>query len=61
MCLVVALYFSKGRMALELNLQNNPNMNKILIVDKNNVKVSGWKKKESIVKFIKKEIENKLK
>ena len=41
--------------------QKNPNMNKILIVDKNNVKVSGWKKKESIVKFIKKEIENKLK
>ena len=41
--------------------QKNPNMNKVLIVDKNNVKVSGWKKKESIIKFIKKEIENKLK
>ena len=41
--------------------QKNPNMNKVLIVDKNNVRVSGWKKKESIVKFIKKEIENKLK
>ena len=41
--------------------QKNPNMNKVLIVDKNNVKISGWKKKESIVKFIKKEIENKLK
>ncbi|MCE2614704.1 MAG: bifunctional phosphopantothenoylcysteine decarboxylase/phosphopantothenate--cysteine ligase CoaBC [Nitrosopumilus sp. (ex Thoosa mismalolli)] len=41
--------------------QKNPNMNKVLIVNKNNVRVSGWKKKESIVKFIKKEIENKLK
>ena len=34
--------------------QKNPSMNKVLIVDKKNVKVSGWKKKESIVKFIKK-------
>lgn len=41
--------------------QKNPNMNKVLIVEKNNVKVTGWKKKEFIVKFIKKEIENKLK
>lgn len=41
--------------------QKNPNMNKVLIIDKNNVKVSGWKKKEDIVKFIRKQIENKLK
>lgn len=41
--------------------QKNSHMNKVLIVDKNNVKVSCWKKKESIVKFIKKEIEHKLK
>ncbi len=41
--------------------QKNPSMNKVLIIDKNYVKISGWKKKESIVKFIKKEIENKLK
>lgn len=41
--------------------QKNPNMNKVLIVDKNNVKASGWKKKEDVVKFIKKEIEDKLK
>ena len=41
--------------------QKNPNMSKVLIVDKNNAKASGWKKKEDIVKFIKKEIEDKLK
>ena len=41
--------------------QKNSSMNKVLIVDKNNVKISSCKKKESIVKFIKKEIENKLK
>jgi len=41
--------------------QKNPQINRVLIVDKNNVRVSGWKKKEMIVKFIKREIENKLK
>lgn len=40
--------------------QKNPDMNRVLIVDKDNVKISGWKKKESIARFIRKEIERKL-
>ncbi len=41
--------------------QKNPQMNNVLIVDRNNVKSSGWRKKESIAKLIRKEIENRLK
>lgn len=41
--------------------QKNPQMNKVLIIDKNSVKASGWNKKEKIAKFIKNEIEKKLK
>ena len=41
--------------------QKNPNNNQVLIVDKNKIISSGWKKKEKIVKFIRKEIEKKLK
>lgn len=40
--------------------QKNPENNRVLIVDKNNVKASGWKRKESIAKFIKREIEVRL-
>ena len=40
--------------------QKNPNNNQVLIVDSNKITSSGWKKKEKIVKFIKKEIEKKL-
>ena len=40
--------------------QKNPNYNHVLIVDSKKTISSGWKKKEKIVKFIKKEIEKKL-
>jgi phosphopantothenoylcysteine decarboxylase/phosphopantothenate--cysteine ligase len=40
--------------------QKNPNNNQVLIVDSNKITSSGWKKKEKIVKFIRKEIEKKL-
>jgi len=39
----------------------NPENNEVLIIDSGKVRSSGWKKKQKIVKFIKKEIENKLK
>ena len=41
--------------------QKNPNYNHVLIVDSKKTTSSGWKKKEKIVKFIKKAIENKMK
>ncbi|WP_179373032.1 bifunctional phosphopantothenoylcysteine decarboxylase/phosphopantothenate--cysteine ligase CoaBC [Nitrosopumilus ureiphilus] len=41
--------------------QKNPNYNQILIIDNKKITSSGWKKKEKIVKLIKKEIEQKLK
>lgn len=44
-----------------LKYQKNPNNNEVFIIDSSNVKASGWKKKEKIVKFIRKEIEMKLK
>jgi len=44
-----------------LKYQKNPNNNEVFIIDSSKVKASGWKKKEKIVKFIRKEIEMKLK
>ncbi|MHA7733398.1 bifunctional phosphopantothenoylcysteine decarboxylase/phosphopantothenate--cysteine ligase CoaBC [Nitrosopumilus sp. S6] len=41
--------------------QKNPNNNQIIIVDNKNTTASGWKKKEKIVKIIRKEIEKKIK
>lgn len=41
--------------------QKNTNSNEVLIVDSNKIRSSGWKKKEKIAKFIKKEIERRLK
>lgn len=41
--------------------QKNTNNNAVLIVDSGKVRSSGWKKKERIAKFIRKEIEYKLK
>ena len=41
--------------------QRNPNYNQIIIVDEKNTITSGWKKKEKIVKIIRKEIEKKIK
>ena len=40
--------------------QKNPNNNEVFIVNPNKTVSSGWKKKEKIVKFIRKQIENKL-
>lgn len=40
--------------------QKNPNYNHVLIVDSKKTISYGWKKKEKIVKFIKKAIENKM-
>ena len=40
--------------------QKNTNYNQIIIVDDKKSIMSGWKKKEKIVKIIKKEIEKKL-
>ncbi len=41
--------------------QKNPNNNEIIIVDNQKTTSSGWKKKEKIVKIIRKEIEKKIK
>ncbi len=41
--------------------KKNPNSNEVLIIDSGKVKSSGWKTKQKIAKFIRKEIENKLK
>ena len=41
--------------------QKNQNYNHVLIIDDKKTISSGWKKKEKIVKFIKKAIENKMK
>ncbi|WP_182126208.1 MULTISPECIES: bifunctional phosphopantothenoylcysteine decarboxylase/phosphopantothenate--cysteine ligase CoaBC [Nitrosopumilus] len=41
--------------------QKNPNNNQIIIVDNQKTITSGWKKKEKIVKLIRKEIEKKIK
>jgi len=41
--------------------KKNPNNNEVLIIDSEKVRSSGWKKKQKIVKFIRKEIEKKLK
>lgn len=40
--------------------QKNPDNNQIIIVDEKNTTTSGWKKKEKIVKIIRKEIEKKI-
>lgn len=41
--------------------KKNPNYNEVFIVNSGKVRSSGWKNKEKIAKFIRKEIENKLK
>lgn len=41
--------------------KKNSNNNEVLIIDSGKVRSSGWKKKQKIVKFIRKEIEKKLK
>ena len=41
--------------------KKNPNNNEVFVVDSKKVRVSGWKSKQKIAKFILKEIENKLK
>jgi phosphopantothenoylcysteine decarboxylase/phosphopantothenate--cysteine ligase len=41
--------------------KKTPENNEVFIIDSGKVRSSGWKKKQKIVKFIKKEIENKLK
>jgi len=41
--------------------QKNTNFNEVIIVNSNKIRSSGWKKKEKIVKLIRKEIEMKLK
>lgn len=41
--------------------QKNTDNNQIIIVDQKNTTTSGWKKKEKIVKIIRKEIEKKIK
>ncbi len=41
--------------------KKNPNNNEVLIIDSGKVRTSGWKNKQRIVKFIKREIEKKIK
>jgi phosphopantothenoylcysteine decarboxylase/phosphopantothenate--cysteine ligase len=41
--------------------KKNPENNEVLIIDSGKVRSSGWRKKQNIAKFIRKEIENKLK
>ena len=41
--------------------QKNPNYNEVLIVNSQKIISSGWKKKEQIAKFIRKDIEKRLK
>jgi len=41
--------------------KKNPNNNEVLIIDSEKVRSSGWRTKQNIAKFIRKEIENKLK
>lgn len=40
--------------------QKNTDYNQVFVVDDKTIKTSGWKKKEKVVKFIKKEIESKI-
>ncbi len=44
-----------------LRYKKNPENNEVLIIDSKKVKSSGWKTKQKIAKFIRHEIENKLK
>ena len=41
--------------------QKNINKNEVLVIDPGKVRSSGWKNKEKIANFIRKEIEDKLK
>jgi len=41
--------------------KKNPNNNEVIIIGSGKIRSSGWKKKERIVKFIRKEIENEFK
>ena len=40
--------------------QKNTDYNQVFVIDDKKIKTSGWKKKEKVVKFIKKEIESKI-
>ncbi len=40
--------------------QKNTDYNQVFVIDVKKIKTSGWKKKEKVVKFIKKEIESKI-
>ena len=40
--------------------RKNPNNNEVFVVNSQGSKTSGWKKKEKIVKFIRKEIEKEF-
>jgi len=40
--------------------RKNPENNEVLIVDSKKVQASGWKSKEKIAKFIRKEIERRI-
>ena len=44
-----------------LRYKKNPENNEVFIIDSGKARSSGWKKKQKIAKFIRKEIENKLK
>ena len=43
-----------------IKYQKNPNNNEVFIVNPDKTVSSGWKRKEKVVKFIRKQIENKL-
>ncbi len=40
--------------------RKNPENNEVLIIDSSKVQASGWKSKEKIAKFIKREIEKRI-
>jgi phosphopantothenoylcysteine decarboxylase/phosphopantothenate--cysteine ligase len=40
--------------------KENPDYNNVLIIDSDKIKESGWKSKEKVVKFIRKEIESRF-
>ncbi len=44
----------------KIKYKNNPDKNEILIVDKSETKYSGWKKKETLAKMIRKELERRI-
>ena len=44
-----------------IRYRKNPESNEVLVIDSHKVISSGWVKKEKIAKFIRKEIEQRLK